>query len=152
MTPGCVLIHHRRFRAQPARHRRPPPHPRHRWIRRRHGVGSTDCELVADRKIHFVYGGRTERDICGEDMLKALPGFGTRIHYHPAISMVDNPASAGWNGHTGFVHDAAEKLFGDQLAHMEVYFAGPPPMAQAVMKMLIKAKVPAGQMHFDQFY
>ena len=109
-------------------------------------------EALKDRKIHFVYGGRTPRDICGEDMLKALPGFGTRIHYHPAISMVDDPSSAGWKGHTGFVHDIAEKLFAEKLANMEVYFAGPPPMAQAVMKMLIKAKVPAGQMHFDQFY
>ncbi len=102
--------------------------------------------------IHFIYGGRAPRDICGEQMLKELQGFGSRIHYHPAISMPDDPAAAGWTGHTGFVHDIAEKLFGDKLANMEVYFAGPPPMAQAVMKMLIKAKVPATQMHFDQFY
>ncbi|HEY8579397.1 MAG TPA: 2Fe-2S iron-sulfur cluster-binding protein [Beijerinckiaceae bacterium] len=107
---------------------------------------------LAGRNIHFVYGGRTPRDVCGEQMLCELAGFGERIHYHAAISMPDDPASAGWKGEVGFVHEVAERMFGERLADYEVYFAGPPLMAQAVTKMLIKAKVPAGQMHFDQFY
>jgi toluene monooxygenase electron transfer component len=107
---------------------------------------------LKDRHIHFIYGGRTPRDICGEDMLRVLPGFGERIHYTPVVSMTDDPASAGWTGKTGFVHDVAEAMFGEGLAHFEVYFAGPPMMAQAVTKTLIKAKVPGAQMHFDQFY
>lgn len=109
-------------------------------------------EKLQDRKIHFLYGGRTPRDICGEQMLKELPGYGERIHYVPVISMLDDPASAAWSGETGFVHEVASKLFGEDLSGFEVYFAGPPLMAQAVMKTLIKGKVPAAQMHFDQFY
>jgi toluene monooxygenase electron transfer component len=109
-------------------------------------------EALKDRNIHFVYGGRTPRDICGEQMLKELRGYGERIHYTPVISMTDDPSSAGWTGKTGFVHDVAEQMFGEKIAQMEVYFAGPPLMAQSVMKMLIKAKLPASQMHFDQFY
>jgi len=104
------------------------------------------------RNIYFVYGGRTPRDICGEEFLRELPGYGERIHYTPVISMVDDPTSAGWTGKTGFVHDVAEEMFGEKLANFEVYFAGPPLMAQSVTKMLIKAKVPGAQMHFDQFY
>lgn len=114
--------------------------------------GAAVCPTLQDRKIHFLYGGRTPRDICGEEMLKELPGFGSRIHYTPVISMLDDPSSQGWSGKTGFVHDVAEQMFGAELANMEVYFAGPPLMAQSVMKMLIKAKLPATQMHFDQFY
>ncbi len=102
--------------------------------------------------IHFVYGGRTPRDVCGEEFLKELDGYGTRIHYVGAISMPDDPSSANWTGKVGFVHDIAEAMFGEKLSGMEVYFAGPPLMSQAVMKMLIKAKVPPTQMHFDQFY
>lgn len=109
-------------------------------------------DALKDRTIHFVYGGRTPRDICGEEMLKELRGFGERIHYTPVISMTDDPSSTGWTGKTGFVHDVAEQMFGEKIAQMEVYFAGPPLMAQSVMKMLIKAKLPATQMHFDQFY
>lgn len=109
-------------------------------------------EKLQGRNVHFIYGGRTPRDVCGEQMLCELAGFGQRIHYHAAISMPDDPLSAGWNGSVGFVHDVAEQMFGERLPEYEIYFAGPPLMAQAVTKMLIKAKVPATQMHFDQFY
>ncbi len=57
-------------------------------------------EALKDRNIHFVYGGRTPRDICGEQMLKELRGFGERIHYTPIISMTDDPSSSGWSGKT----------------------------------------------------
>ncbi|MBM3607408.1 MAG: 2Fe-2S iron-sulfur cluster binding domain-containing protein [Alphaproteobacteria bacterium] len=114
--------------------------------------GAAQSAALKDRHIHFIYGGRTPRDICGEDMLKVLPGWGERIHYTPAISVLDDHSSAGWTGETGFVPDVAAKLFGEDLSRFEVYFAGPPMMAQSVMRMLIKGKVPASQMHFDQFY
>ena len=104
------------------------------------------------RKIHFLFGGRTPRDVCGEDILKELPGFGERLFYYPAISVPDDAASAGWSGRTGFINDVANEIFGEDLSQFEAYFAGPPAMAQAVMKTLIKGKVPAAQMHFDQFY
>lgn len=102
---------------------------------------------LAGRRLHFVYGGRGPRDICGEAMLRALPGFGTRLFYHAAISMPD-PA---WTGHTGFVHEVARAIFGADMAGFEVYFAGPPAMATATQKMLFDAGVPPAQMHFDQF-
>ena len=35
---------------------------------------------------------------------------------------------------------------------MEIYFAGPPPMADAIRKMAITHKAPAAQLHFDKFY
>jgi toluene monooxygenase electron transfer component len=101
------------------------------------------------RSIDFVYGGRTARDICGEDMLSELPRFGTHIRYHPVVSNGDDGA---WPGHRGFVHEAAERLFGDRLRDCEIYFAGPPLMGQAIQKMLIDLGVPSAQVHFDQFY
>ena len=98
--------------------------------------------------MHFVYGGRAPRDICGETILADLPGWGERIHYAAAISEPD----AAWTGLTGFVHQVALDLFGDQLSDFEIYFAGPPAMADAAQKMLYEAKVPGDQVHFDQFY
>lgn len=109
-------------------------------------------DKLKGQKIHFLFGGRTPRDICGEEILKELPGFGERLFYYPAISMPEDPASAGWDGKTGFINDVATEIFGEDLSGFEAYFAGPPAMAQAVMKTLIKGKVPAAQMHFDQFY
>jgi len=113
-------------------------------------AAATHPEL-ANRTLHFIYGGRAARDICGEPMLKELPGFGTRIFYHPAISSPE-PDPAAWSGRTGFVTDVAKELFGDGLARFEIYFAGPPAMAEAVMRLVVEMKVPPGQVHYDQFY
>jgi toluene monooxygenase electron transfer component len=106
---------------------------------------------LGGRRLDFVYGGRTPRDICGRNILEELPGFGERIHYHGAVSEVGNPDD-GWNGYRGLVHDVADELFGVRLAGCEVYFAGPPAMAEAVQKMLVARAVPQDQVHFDQFY
>ncbi len=99
--------------------------------------------------LHFVYGGRQVRDIAGEAFLKPLAGYGERIHYYPVISM---PEGETWDGRTGFITDAALSIFGDKLKDMEIYFAGPPAMATAVVQMMHAAKVPPAQIHYDQFY
>jgi toluene monooxygenase electron transfer component len=108
---------------------------------------------LAGRQLHFVYGGRRTEDICGEPLLKMLDGFGSRIHYHPCISMPDDdPHAAQFQGRTGFIHEVAHTLFPGRLPEFEIYFAGPPAMANAVMAMLVASKVPPAQIHFDQFY
>ncbi len=107
-------------------------------------------------KLHLFYGGRAARDICGEDMLQALPGYGERFFFHPIISMPDADANASteqqWQGKVGFVHELALEVLGATLPAHEIYFAGPPLMAQAVQKMLMQEKVPGGQVHYDAFY
>jgi toluene monooxygenase electron transfer component len=106
---------------------------------------------LGGRRLDFVYGGRTPRDICGRNILEGLPGYGGRIRYHAAVSDVGS-ADDGWNGYRGFVHDVADELFGVELATREIYFAGPPAMAEAVQKLLVARAVPQDQVHFDQFY
>jgi len=112
--------------------------------------GAMHEPALAGRQLHFLYGGRTPRDVCGEDMLRALPGWGTRLHYTAAVS--DPAEGDGWSGATGYLHDLAKSMFGERLGEMEIYFAGPPPMAMALIKMLRLAKINFDQVHFDQFY
>ncbi len=119
---------------------------------------------LAGRQLHFIYGGRTPADLCGRDMLAALPGWGTRLNYRGFVSTPPTegvPRPAGVAQATaqdaadyahGFVHEAALSLHGERLREMEVYFAGPPAMANAVQRMLLDAGVPPDQQHFDQFY
>ena len=107
---------------------------------------------MAKIKLHLFYGGRSARDICGEDMLRALPGFGERFRFHPVISMPDPDDQRAWNGKSGFVHELALETIGTAMPSHEVYFAGPPAMAQAVQRMLMQEKVPGAQIHFDAFY
>jgi toluene monooxygenase electron transfer component len=100
-------------------------------------------------KLHFLYGGRTPRDVCGRDMLEALDNFGTHLHFAAAVS---DARGEQWGGHIGFVHELAESMFGDSLRDMEIYYAGPPAMGLAIQKMLLARKVSFEQVHFDQFY
>ena len=115
--------------------------------------GFAGSPALADRSLHFVYGGRGARDICGEPMLQSLPGFGRRIFYHPAISAPDpDPHGPQWRGRIGLVPHVARDVFGERLADFEIYFAGPPAMAEAVLRLTVEHKVPQAQVHYDQFY
>jgi toluene monooxygenase electron transfer component len=106
----------------------------------------------AGRRLYFFYGGREPRDICGEEMLRDLPGFGARLSYHAAISE-SSVAAADWPGPRGFVHELAAETLAGELAEYEFYFAGPPAMAEAVQRMLMREhKVPFDQLHFDRFF
>jgi toluene monooxygenase electron transfer component len=107
---------------------------------------------LAARHLYVFYGGRRPADICGHDWLQALPRLAGRFTYVPVISCPEDEESCGWTGLTGFVHEAVAHTFGQALSQFEYYFAGPPPMTLAVQRMLLEAKVPMNQMHFDQFF
>jgi toluene monooxygenase electron transfer component len=107
---------------------------------------------LAGRQIHFVYGGRAARDICGEPILRELPGFGTRLHYHPCASRPESDPANVWEGRSGLIHEVTREIFGERLPEFEIYFAGPPAMAKAVLTMLHDMKVPQDQVHYDEFY
>jgi toluene monooxygenase electron transfer component len=108
---------------------------------------------LSGRRLHFFYGARGPLDVCGETHLCELPGFGERILFHPIISMPQLDERGAWKGERGFVHELVSKVLGNSLALHEFYMAGPPPMVQAAMKMLmVDHKVPVQQIHYDRFF
>jgi len=111
--------------------------------------GADAAGLLTSRRLHFFYGARTPADVCGEPLLRELASCGDRLRYVPVVS----GDSTGWDGQTGFVHEVVERMFGDELASHEFYFAGPPPMTQAIQEMLmVRHRVPYNQIHFDRFF
>lgn len=102
----------------------------------------------AQRRIHVFFGARSPRDVCGREELAALPGFAERITFEPVVSEPD----ASWTGATGFVHERVRAFVADRWKDYEYYFAGPPPMVEAVQRMLIDQRVAFPQVHFDRFY
>jgi toluene monooxygenase electron transfer component len=115
--------------------------------------GAAQSGMLTQRQLHFFYGGRTPRDICGETFLRELPGYGDRIHFHPVVSLPHDDSGAPWQGETGFVHELVRRVFGDALPSYEFYFAGPPPMTQTLQEMLMVGyRVPFEQIHFDRFF
>lgn len=115
--------------------------------------GAAQAGMLQERLLHFFYGARTARDVCGEELLRALPGFGERILYHPVVSEPGACAQAPWSGATGFVHDAVKRVLGARLPECEFYFAGPPRMTQSLQEMLmLEFQVPFERLHFDRFF
>ena len=112
--------------------------------------GAAQAGMLETRRLHFLYGAREPRDVCGASMLAELEGFGERIDYCPVVSA---PGAEGWSGATGFVHDHLARTLPAPLAGYEFYFAGPPPMTQALQEMLmVEHRVPFEQIHFDRFF
>jgi toluene monooxygenase electron transfer component len=115
--------------------------------------GAAQAGLLKARRLHFFYGGRTPQDMGVESVLRELPGFGERIHFHPVVSVPGADADAPWSGETGFVHALVRRTFGPAMPDYEFYFAGPPPMTQSLQEMLmVDFRVPFGQVHFDRFF
>ena len=114
--------------------------------------GTFNSPKMNARKLHFYYGARSLQDVCGLDMLQALPGWDSRGHYQAVISGEPDSANLPSPHLRGFAHDAVAQSFGEALQHMEIYFAGPALMGQSLLKTLIDLKVPMDQVHFDQFY
>jgi len=104
-----------------------------------------------DRALHFFYGARTPLDVCGEDLLRVLPGFSERMHYEAAVS---SPVSADdWPGWRGMVHHLVGERMGERLRDCEIYMAGPPPMIIAALEMLTADYgVEPVRIHFDRFF
>jgi toluene monooxygenase electron transfer component len=51
------------------------------------------------------------------------------------------------------IHEVVRNRLGASAAAFEFYFCGPPPMTDAIHRLLLlEAQVPAGQLHFDRFY
>jgi toluene monooxygenase electron transfer component len=103
------------------------------------------------RRLHFFYGARTPRDLAAAPLLSPLPGFGDQLRYDEVVSQLDT--DDGWSGHVGFIHEIVEQKLGPSLLDFEIYFAGPPPMVQATMDMLmVRRGVPFAQIHYDRFF
>jgi toluene monooxygenase electron transfer component len=114
--------------------------------------GAFATPALQAHKLHFVYGARMPQDVCGQDMVAALQGWSERGTYHAAVSGLDATQALPAGQLRGYVHEVVGLLYGAQLPAMEIYFAGPPLMAQALLKLLVERKVPMEQVHFDQFY
>jgi toluene monooxygenase electron transfer component len=108
--------------------------------------------LLGERRLFFFYGGRGQRDLAGRAELEALSGLAGRSTYVPVLSAAAECGDHGWTGRTGLVHEAVTGVLDQSLSDYEYYFAGPPAMTLATQRLLLEARVPLTQLHFDQFF
>lgn len=102
----------------------------------------------AERRIHFFLGLRTQAELGAQHEVQALAD--PRLTLHTVLSSPD-PQSA-WTGAIGWIHAEVERILGPRLDCYDFYFAGPPPMVEALQDLLmVRYRVPFGQIHFDRF-
>lgn len=113
-------------------------------------ITNAAARSAGDRPITLFYGGRGPAD---------LPVFGdwlhasTRVRVHAAVSSAELADAAGWAGERGFVHELLARALGGDLAAHRYYLAGPPPMIETVVRLLmVDHKVPAQNIHYDRFF
>ena len=100
------------------------------------------------RPLHFYWGVRAKRDLY----MHALPQAWARTHanfrYTPVLS--EPRAEDGWDGRTGWVHEAVLADYPDLSGH-EVYASGPPPMIAAIKQAFFAHGLTPERLFFDSF-
>ncbi len=96
------------------------------------------------RRMRLFWGCRAQRDLYEDAALREWVSHGVLEAYVPVLSEPD----AGWQGVTGFVHEAVLRHVPDLPAH-DVYAAGPPAMIAAVRREF--GARGAQRVYFDSF-
>jgi propane monooxygenase reductase subunit len=100
------------------------------------------------RKATYYYGARTRQDLCFEDELRSLEGLLPGFRYVPALS--EPTAEDAWDGEIGFITDVVRR-HETNLADVDAYVCGPPPMVEAAMAVLTQLGAPEKRIYYDKF-
>jgi Na+-transporting NADH:ubiquinone oxidoreductase subunit F len=108
--------------------------------------------LRTDRKVSYWYGARSLREMFYWDHFTKIEEEFPNFRFVLALS--DPMPQDNWEGPKGFIHQV---LLDDYLSKHEApedceyYMCGPPPMVNAVMRMLDDLGVAREDIHFDDF-
>lgn len=112
----------------------------------------------AQQRAHLFFGVRKATDLYGVDALVAFrAAHPDRIAITVALSDEEPGLAAeqrypGVAFATGFVHAVAGAALKGQVVDSTAFLAGPPPMVDAAMRMLImEAKLPPNRIRYDKF-
>ncbi|GAA3664281.1 2Fe-2S iron-sulfur cluster binding domain-containing protein [Nocardioides ginsengisoli] len=105
---------------------------------------------ASERRLDFFYGGRAPRDLCAGEFVTEVAD---RLAEITLVDVVSDEAPDDWDGARGFVHEAVAAAGLTDLVDRDIYVAGPPPMTDAVTRLLVRElKVPVDQIHYDRFF
>lgn len=96
---------------------------------------------ASERDRSYYYGARTEADLFQLEELGEL-----ECGFVPALSENSN----GWKGECGLITDVVSRLE-DDIAEVDAYVCGPPPMVEATIALLEAKGVPEAHIYYDKF-
>ena len=100
------------------------------------------------RTATLYWGGCRPRDLYLEPWIKQQLRAMPHLRYVPVVS--DALAEDGWQGRTGFVHQAVLEDFADLSRH-QVYACGAPVVVDAARSAYLQAGLPADEFYADAF-
>lgn len=103
------------------------------------------------RPIRFFYGARTRKDLFFLQEFAAIAQQLTDFEFIPVLSQASEEDA--WDGETGFVHEALERVMRAQQlpGEIDAYTCGPPPMIDAVLPALQRLGVELDRTYVDKF-
>jgi propane monooxygenase reductase component len=106
------------------------------------------AEAGVERPATYYYGARGPGDLFHLEELaeigRRLPG----LTFVPALSEAAD--GDDWAGEAGLITEVVERMEPD-LAEVDAYLCGPPPMVDAAIAMLERKGVPESHIYFDKF-
>ena len=105
----------------------------------------TDMRLTA--KITLLYGNRSESDIVFKKELEEME----KQNENLKVVFVLNEASNGWKGATGVIDAELVKKEVPDYKERVLYVCGPPPMVQAMEKLIRDLGLPPTQLRLEAF-
>ena len=108
------------------------------------GLLRSMAEKGSTRPATFYYGARTRADLFGLDELDRL------ARDLPDFTFVAALSDEEWEGEQGLVTDVVARHEGD-LADVDAYLCGPPPMVDAAIALLERSGTPESHIYFDKF-
>ena len=107
------------------------------------------AEKGIERNATFYYGARTKKDLFYLDEIQELgEQMPAEFRFVPALSEAEDDEE--WDGEKGLITDVIERLE-DDLSGTEAYMAGPPPMIDAAIPVLVKKGVDDDDIYYDKF-
>ncbi|MBU3915066.1 2Fe-2S iron-sulfur cluster binding domain-containing protein [bacterium] len=106
---------------------------------------TTDLNL--DRRVHLIYGSRTEADVI---FLEELTDRAAK-HRNLIVSLVISEPSAGYSGPTGFISAELIKELTKNIDEKTFYVCGPEAMYTFVTAELEKLNLPRRKVRFEVF-
>jgi p-cymene monooxygenase electron transfer component len=99
----------------------------------------------------LLFGARTQADLYDLDEINEIAANGPDpFTFVPVLS--HEPETSSWTGRRGLVTEAiADHLPTDDLARLQAYMCGPPPMIDAAVSVLTQRGLPLAAIHYDKF-
>jgi ferredoxin-NADP reductase len=98
-------------------------------------------------KITLLYGNRSESDIVFKKELKEME----KQNENLKVVFILNEASSGWKGVTGVIDAELVKKEVPDYKERVFYVCGPPPMVQAMEKLIRDLGLPQTQLRLEAF-